>query len=237
MLVKTKAIVISSLKYQEKSLIVKCFTESDGLKSYFVPNAFSGTKNKTKAVFFQPLTQLEIVAVHKNKGTLEHFREIKTSYLYQTIPTNIVKSSIVIFLSEVFHYCIREEEENIALFEYLETSLQWLDTHNQISDFHLQILTDITRYLGFYPASGKDSKPYFEMINGTFTGEFGLNCLNENETRLFKKLLNLKRNHPEPAFSVSERQLLLKILMDYYTLHLDGFKRPKSIEILKQVFE
>ena len=41
MLVKTKAIVISSLKYQEKSLIVKCLTQSDGLKSYFVPNAFS----------------------------------------------------------------------------------------------------------------------------------------------------------------------------------------------------
>ena len=37
MLVKTKAIVISALKFQEKSLIVKCFTQSDGLKSYFVP--------------------------------------------------------------------------------------------------------------------------------------------------------------------------------------------------------
>ena len=37
MLVKTKAIVLSALKYQEKSLIVKCFTESDGLKSYSVP--------------------------------------------------------------------------------------------------------------------------------------------------------------------------------------------------------
>ncbi len=40
MQVKTKAIVISALKYQEKSLIVKCFTESDGLKSYFVKRCF-----------------------------------------------------------------------------------------------------------------------------------------------------------------------------------------------------
>ena len=44
MLVKTKAIVLSSLKFQEKSLIVKCFTESDGLKSYFVPSAYSNKK-------------------------------------------------------------------------------------------------------------------------------------------------------------------------------------------------
>ena len=50
MLIKTKAIVISSLKYQEKSLIVKCFTQSDGLKSYFVPNAFSAKKSNQKIV-------------------------------------------------------------------------------------------------------------------------------------------------------------------------------------------
>lgn len=236
MIIKTKAIVISSLKYQEKSLIVKCFTESDGLKSYFVPNAFSGNKNKTKAVFFQPLTQLEIIASHRNKGSLEHFREIKVNYLYQTIPINIIKSSIVIFLAEVLHSAIREEEKNTALFEYLETSLQWLDTHHQISDFHLSTLIGITRYLGFYPAKEQDIEPYFEMINGVFSSNPGINTLNEKESQLLKKLLKLKRNQ-EPAFLVSERQLLLKIIMDYYTLHLDGFRRPKSVEILKEVFE
>ena len=73
MLVKTKAIVISTLKYQEKSLIVKCFTQSDGLKSYFVRNAFSSGKTSQKIAYFQPLTILESEATHKNKGTLEHF--------------------------------------------------------------------------------------------------------------------------------------------------------------------
>ena len=77
MLVKTKAIVISALKYQEKSLIVKCFTETDGLKSYFVRDAFSNRKSNQKIAYFQPLTILEIEAVHKNKGTLENFKEIK----------------------------------------------------------------------------------------------------------------------------------------------------------------
>ena len=77
MLVKTKAIVLSSLKYQEKSLIVKCFTLSDGLKSYFVSSAYSGKKSNQKIAYFQPLTILEIEANHKNKGTLEHFKDIK----------------------------------------------------------------------------------------------------------------------------------------------------------------
>ncbi|WP_317162508.1 recombination protein O N-terminal domain-containing protein [Flavobacterium haoranii] len=52
MLIKTKAVVISAVKYQEKSLIVRCFTLSDGLKSYFVTNAFTGKKNNQKNAFF-----------------------------------------------------------------------------------------------------------------------------------------------------------------------------------------
>ena len=77
MQVKTKAIVLSSLKFQEKSLIVKCFTLSHGLKSYFVRDAFSSRKSNQKIAYFQPMTILEIEAVHKNKGTLENFKEIK----------------------------------------------------------------------------------------------------------------------------------------------------------------
>ena len=108
MLVKTKAIVISSLKYQEKSLIVKCFTQSDGLKSYFVQSAFSAKKSSRdfgkKIAYFQPLTLLEIEANHKNKGTLEHFKEIKLAHAYQTINTDIIKSTMVIFVSEILHH-------------------------------------------------------------------------------------------------------------------------------------
>jgi DNA repair protein RecO (recombination protein O) len=30
--------------------------------------------------------------------------------------------------------------------------------------------------------------------------------------------------------------MLLKILLDFYTLQLDGFKKPKSLDVLKEVF-
>jgi DNA repair protein RecO (recombination protein O) len=28
----------------------------------------------------------------------------------------------------------------------------------------------------------------------------------------------------------------LKILIDYYTFHLDGFRKPKSLDVLKEIF-
>ena len=236
MLLKTKAIVISSLKYQEKSLIVKCFTQSDGLKSYFVRNAFSNKKSSQKIAYFQPFSILEIEANHKNKGTLEHFNEIKLAVAFQSINTNIYKSTIVLFLSEVLHHSIKEEEKNENLFTFLETALLWLDTHDEISNFHLILLLEITKFLGFYPDVSEIDFPFFDINNGIFTPFQKINCLSEHETKLFKSLIQLKFDSNKKIFSSTGRQIVLKLLLDYYSFHLDGFKKPKSLEVLKEVF-
>jgi DNA repair protein RecO (recombination protein O) len=236
MLVKTRAIVISSLKFQEKSLIVKCFTLSDGLKSYFVRDAFSSRKSNQKIAYFQPFSILEIEAVHKNKGTLENFKEIKLAIPFQTIHNTITKSTIVLFLSEMMHYSIHEEEKNEALFTYLETALLWLDAHDDIANFHLIFLLEATKYLGFYPDITDIDLHYFEMTEGVFTPFNAISSLSEHETSLFKKLLSLKFDSDLKTFHVIERQLLLKIIIDYYSFHLDGFRKPKSLEVLKEVF-
>jgi DNA repair protein RecO (recombination protein O) len=236
MQVKTKAIVLSSLKYQEKSLIVKCFTESDGLKSYFVPSAYSAKKANQKIAYFQPLTLLEIEAIHKNKGTLEHFKEIRLAHSYYTINTDIVKSTLVIFLSEILHHAIKEEEKNQNLFSFLETALLWLDTHDEVTNFHLILMTEVTKYLGFYPDDSEIDFPFFDTKEGYFTPFQNTHTLSDHETHLLKRLLQLKFDSDQKVFAGLERQLLLKILLDYYTLHLEGFKKPKSLEVLKEVF-
>lgn len=236
MLVKTKAIVLAALKYNEKSLIVKCFTQSDGVKGYFVPSAYSGRKSNQKIAYFQPLTLLEIEATHKNKGTLEHFREVKLSSAYQSINTDVVKSTIVIFLSEMLHHSIREEEKNEKLFAFLETALLWLDTHRQTANFHLILLSQVTKFLGFHPDVSAIECAHFDLNEGHFVPLMGVNCLAENETALFKKLLQLKFDSDQKIFTGSERQVLLKILLDYYAVHLQGFQKPKSLEVLKEVF-
>jgi DNA repair protein RecO (recombination protein O) len=236
MQIKTKAIVISALKYQEKSLIVKCFTLSHGLKSYFVRDAFSNRKSNQKMAYFQPMTILEIEATHKNKGTMEHFKEIKIASPFQSIHSDIYKSTIVMFVSEILHHSIHEEEKNETLFTFLETALHWLDEHDEIANFHLILMLEMTKYLGFYPDISDIDMPFFDMNEGIFTPFHAVGSLTEHESNLFKKLIQLKFDNNEKVFHVIERQLVLKILIDYYSYHLDGFKRPKSLEVLKEVF-
>ena len=237
MLVKTRAIVISAHKYQEKSLIIKCFTLSDGLKSYFVRDAFSKSKTAQKKAYFQLLNVLEIEAIHKNKGTLESFKEIKIAAPFHSIHNSIAKSMMVVFLSEILLHSIQEEEQNEQLFTFLEAALNWLDNHDEIANFHLILMIETTKCLGFYPDVTDIEFKYFELVEGKFAPFQAASSLSEHETKLFKKLLTLKFDNGQKTFHIIERQLLLKILIDYYAMHLDGFKRPKSLEILKEIFE
>lgn len=235
MLIKTRAIVISTIRYQEKSLIVRCFTKSHGLRSYFIHNAFSG-RSSQKIAYFQPLTILEIEASHKNKGTLETLKEIRLGLAWESLSTDVVKSTIAMFLSEVLNNSIREEETNIDLFEFLETALTWLDHHDEIANFHLILLLEITRFLGFYPDRSNISTPYFEMTEGIFTEFQAISCLSADQSQLLKRLIGLRFGQSQKVFSANERKILVKILLDYYSFHLDGFRHPKSLDVLKEVF-
>jgi DNA repair protein RecO (recombination protein O) len=70
MLISTEAIALSTIKYSESSVIFKCYTLSNGTKSYIIKGIRS-KKNKSLSLgLFQPMTILEINANHKNNGGL-----------------------------------------------------------------------------------------------------------------------------------------------------------------------
>jgi len=113
--ITTSALILSALKYGDNSLIVKAFTASDGLKSYLLKGVLSSKKGKLKTAYFQPLTQLELTVVHKNKGTLERIKEVKVLHPYKTIHTDIIKNSLVLFLAEMLVNSIQPQEQDIAV--------------------------------------------------------------------------------------------------------------------------
>src|SRR5690606_12514124 len=147
----TKALVLSSLKYGDSSLIVRALTESDGLKSYLLKGVLASRKGKLKPAYFQPLMQLEIVANHRNKGHLEHLTEVKLAATYQSLHTEVPKNSVVLFLAEMLSNSTQDEQRDPGLFSYLEYALQWLDGHALSPDFHILFLFNLSKYLGFYP--------------------------------------------------------------------------------------
>lgn len=236
MLIKTDVIVLNALRYQEKSLIVKCFTYDFGLKTYFIRNAFS-TKNKAlNSAYFQSLNQLELVANHKSKDSLAYVSELKLAYPYQSLSLDFYKNTVGIFLAEVLTNSIKDEQPNKELFVFLKTALIWFDEHPFSPDFHLWVLLQATKYLGFYPDDSDSKSLYFNPHEGSFTVHYTPNCFNEEESELFRKLFQLSITPTQSILNNKERRILLKLLLVYYEIHIVGFKPVKSLEILSELF-
>lgn len=235
--VNTKAIVLSALKYGDTSLIVKCFTQEEGLKTYLIRGVLSAKKGKLKAGYFQVLNQLNLIANHNTKGSLNSLKEVHVSHPYTSIYTNIVKQSITLFLAEVVANAIKEEEKNEQLFAYLENSLIWFDNEATIANFHLLFLLNLTKFLGFYP-NITTYKLGFDLLEGEFTtSKHQKNTISGDELHQFKKLLNISFEElKEINFNKYQRQTVLQVILKYYELHLDGFRNPKSLAVLETVF-
>ncbi len=238
MQVTTKAIILTSLKYGDTSLIVKAYTVSDGLKSYLLKGVLASKKGKLKTAYFQPLAQLEIVANHKNKGTLEIIKEAKVNYHYQTLHTDISKNAMTLFLAEVLGNSVREEEKNEGLYEFLEASLQWFDSHDSIANFHVYFLIRLTKYFGFYPDTNGIKATHFDLQEGEFTNTPSMNpILTGRNLSFFKSFLGINFDEVQDVkMNKTNRQELLKSIVLYYELHLQGFRKPKSLAVLNEVF-
>ena len=238
MQITTKAIVLSTLKYGDTSLIVRAFTQSDGVKSYLLKGVLASKKAKIRAAYFMPLTQLEIVANHRNKGSLESLRDVKVSVPYRTMHTDVVKNSVVLFLAEMLGNSIQEQEQDEGLFNYLEYALQWMDVHQLSPNFHILFLLNLTKYLGFYPDTSDQNSPFFDLLEGSFCETPSLNPLIQTENlEHFKKFLGTNFDALQRIqLTKSNRRELLKTMIQYYRLHVHGFREPKSLAVLNAVF-
>ena len=238
MLIATKAIVLSKLKYRETDLIVRCYTEHYGIVSFLLRGVLKSKKSSNKIAYFQLLSQLKLEIVYKNNRSLHTIKETKLNHAYSSLHTNVLKSSIVMFLAEVLSSTLKEEEQNETLFSYIETTLLWLDTHSEYSSFHLLFLVNLTKYLGFYPDTTNLEYGFFNLYDGKFeaqeTGKYSIS--GENLTLLKQLLGTTFEALTKVKINTKQRQSFLSMILLYFELHLGSFKTPKSLEIFNQVF-
>lgn len=238
MLVKINAIVLSKLKYRDSDLIVKCYTKQRGIVSYLIRGALKAQKGSSKVAYFQPLSLVLIEEIYKPNQSLQSIKEIKLDYLYKTLHTDILKTAIVMFLSETLSSVLKEEEQNESLFNYIENTLKWLDYQTEFSNFHLLFLLNLSKYLGFYPDDQNKSSNYFNLSNGLFESNKDeyYSISGENLT-ILKQLLDTDFESVNSIrLNSKQRQSFLNMLILYFELHLGDFKKPKSLQIFNQVF-
>ncbi len=239
MLHKTRGIVFKTTDYGESSVVVQVFTENFGLQSYIV-NGAKKPKAKIGRNMLQPLHLLDMVVYHKNTGNVQRIKELKNSPQLQSIPYDVIKSGIAIFLNEVLYKAIRQQSEDENLFGFVFSAIEWLDHQtDNLANFHLLFLIQLTRYLGFYPDSNLAVEAdYFDMKNGVFCRykPDSVLYLSPPHTQNFATLLTCSfENIVQIKLSNDDRRYLIRKLLDYYALHIEGFGSIRSHEVLEEV--
>lgn len=239
MLHKTRGIVFKVTDYGETSVIVQVFTEKFGMQSYII-NGVKRAKARISRNMLQPLHLLDMVVYNNNTGAVQRIKELKNVPLLQSIPYDVVKSGVTLFLNEILYKAVKQPTPDEQLFEYIFNAVELLDNQDSgLANFHLLFLIGLTRYLGFYPdTSNAAEADYFDMKNGVFTRYKPETTfyLSPPYTQIFYTLIKYGfEKMSQVKISNDERRYLINRLLEYFAMHVEGFGNIHSHEILEEV--
>lgn len=235
MLIKTRGIVLSYIRYRETSIIARVYTERLGVQSYVV-NGVRKAKPPGRIALFQPLTLLELVAYTSRKGGLTRLSEFRCAEAYRSIPYDVQKSSVALVLSEILSHAVLEEEENEPLFQFLHDNLLAFDQQTTGQEnFALTFLLGLARYLGFGVERGEEitTQVAFAATVPTAQGSGPAVLRLQEFEQYFDELLRNPAHVSIPNGRV--RRELLAVLIRYYQLHIERLGEVRSLAILSEV--
>ena len=236
----TRALVIRSIKNGETSLIVSCYLEDIGYKTFIVKGVYGSKKSKFSKAHFFPLNIVSLNYSHTQGRNLGFIKEVKSEKLYKSLHADIQKSSVIIFLSEILNSIFKEETTvNNDLFNFLLNTLSWYDQVKSCNNFHIKFLIELSRFIGFYPNINNECDAFFNLESGSTSARQNIGSnISGDDLNLFKEFLGTEfEDLNNMTIKNESRTKILNYIIDYYSLHLQMFKTPKSIYVFAEIFK
>ena len=228
MLQKTRGVALSYIRYRETSIIARVYTEEYGLQSYIVNGVRSARSKTNKIALYQPLTLLEMVVYHKEDRDLHRISEVKTNYPFQSLPFEVAKSSMAMFITEMLTKTLKEETGNPALFTFLMDSVLFLEAaRTNYENFHLSFLLKLTTFLGFGPENAREFENQLRENSYPFLPD-------DDMDRGLNILIRYPYGTPT-TLTRAQRNELLDALVAYFSIHVDSLGEVKSLPVLREV--
>ena len=228
MIEKTRGIVIKYIKYQESSIIAQIFTEDYGLTPFMI-NGIRSARSKRSIGYFQPFSLLDLVAYVKSGREIQRLSEYKYLIPTHSIQTDIRKSTIVLFLSEILTKLLQHEkgpQEHLFGF-LLESIVQFDQMAEAIENYHLHFLLKILPYLGLGIDDGD-----------ALIRSMELEMIHEDDQLLAFVSRIIDSDYVDPVGGNGQlRFKALELTLNYYHHHTDVIGEIKSLKVLHKVFQ
>ena len=240
MLHKTQGIVLNTINYSDKYILAPIYTNMFGRVTYMIPKT-KGKSSKVQKSLFSPMSILDLEVEHQYSKDIQRVREAQNAYPLFSIPTNMVKTSVVFFLSEFLNRILKDTDEHQMIFNYLNYSIQVLEQSEKgLANYHIVFMLKLSQFLGFYPNFEDYNKgDIFDMLNGIYVSSQPLHRhfvnRTESETLAMLARINYENMH-HFLFSQQDRVNIVNRMLEYYRIHLHDFPTIKSTEILHELF-
>ena len=237
MLQKTEGIVFKTIKYSETSVVTHIYTRDFGLLSFIVPGVRSSKAKRNKAGMLQPMSMLEMDIYHKDTANLLRLKDYRSNYLYQSLPFDVVKTTVGFFYTDILTHVIKEQEPNASLYQFIVHAYVELDqAKSNLALMPQRFLLKLSMHLGFQPENNySEHRNLFDMSEGLFV-EVPVQIMYgmpQDVSHVFHQFLsNPDASH---AFTHEQRRQLLTYMLQYYKLHVSNFGDMKSIKVLEEV--
>ena len=194
----------------------------------------------SKASMLQPMFPLEFEGISTPHSQMDRMRDVRLAFPLHSMPFDVRKSTIALFMAEVLYKLGREGEPNSPLLEFVMNSVAALDSMEEgISNFHLWFMVQMSAFLGFYPANEYGTGDFFDIVEGSFTPlppSHNMVIGREN-SGLLHSLMECK---PAELASLKLTRIrrgdFLASLLHYFGYHLDTVGKIESLKILSEVF-
>lgn len=232
MLITTPGIVLHSTKYAETSLIVKIFTEAQGVQSFIVKGAF-GKKSRVRASFFSPLSIVNITYDDHYENSLKYIKDISRK---SEMPLfDPAKSAILVFYNELLYKLLFDAGPDQILFHFLETEIEKVSDENErLADLPIRFLIQLSIILGFFPENNYSEKDCYFSLEACRFQNFYIDdkCyVPLEESRYLHLLMAGDVCHADREV----RNNLLSALIEYYKIHNEQIRDIESAAILSTV--
>lgn len=241
MIYSTKGIVLRTVKYGETSIVASVFTELFGIQSYLV-NGVRTSGRSSKAHFFQPSSILDMEVYHNDLKNLQRIKDLKWSFVYKTILSDVIKNSIALYMVELLQKTLKQPEPNADLFSFCEDAFLQLDkaTSEIAANFPIYFSLQLAPFFGIRLYDNySDAQKFFNVHEGKFfdTASMSEHQVTSDISYLISQLL--KAIHPydlsEIKMNRNTRLTILKILEGYYTWHVSEFGSLKTLAVLSTI--
>ena len=237
---KARGIVLHTVTYGESSLVAYLFTDVGGRQTYMIQGVRSSRGRGNKAALFQPMFLLEFEGVEQPHAEMHRMKEVRNLVPLSSVPFDVRKSTVSLFMAEVLYRLIREVEANEPLFDFICSAVQQLDRMEQgVANFHLWFLVRLSAYLGFYPGNEYRDGGWFDIRSGLFCDAMPQHrtCMGPASARLLGGLMEREAAELDSLrLGRGERLEFMEAMLIFFGYHFDAIHSVQSLRILREVF-